>query len=993
MSHNLGRVVADGRTFSQTDSLDLVPSPGPLGGPRFVILHFDNVNLSGAAKLTVELGYGTDIFNKNSGTDFWSRPADTSIAPIRIRITGGTGSARLLEYGAGEPSLSPGVAAEQPCGSQSNPDPFLQTDPYQDPFFETRLKCNNAFDFVNSACSLPSVPDSVKDRVAAATGIIVEVHRDPATGSHVSSCSGTLIAPDLFLTARHCLNDPSGEDLRSASVTFDYATSCDRSRPPGHVTRFFKVIEEAASGGPPTGLQPSVSTDWVVVRLDAAPGDLPAPLEMRAAVLMTGEVIFTMHHPNGAAKKTQAGVHSGGSSITGFDFAGGSSGSALFDTNSRLVMGPLSIGGSCNTPGACTVTYAPIAGIKAALASPPPPPRPLDVMIVFDRSGSMGSAAPPVGRTKLQEAQDAASLFVQLVREGAGDRLGLVTFSSTASVPASLGLVAAKKMELVGPAPFTTGDIGAITPGGSTSIGAGVGIALLAFGGTSTNDRAILLLTDGLQNTPPMIEEIEGSLGTTKLNLIGFGSDADIDGPLMSRLAREHRGQFTRAVDGLALRKFFGLSFGNIFESGALGDPDFLLRASQTESDPHKFSVCGEEQITLILGWDDPSAPHRAHIRTPSGKLINERKIRPVRGRTWVFWKIPLPHQGERDGTWTFTAVRVPIGGEFPPPPRDIRYFFLVVCSGGPKLVHLGGPRRVYTGDPVDSLVGLHYGNGTTPHAEVILEIRAPAVALGQLVADAGLQPPSTSADAVGGFYATLQSIARLSGGRLPVPTSTITVPLFDDGSHDDGAMEPDGIYNNRLKDLTRVEGTYEFRAVAAFGDGCTARREAFWSVHVEPAIDPKRSDVELVAVSDQPDGRHGTLVITPRDPYGNPLGPGRGDRFTVAPTAGVKITGNVHDKGNGSYGVNVVWDSSVADTPGVVVQQPDRDPVPVTPTCLGQPPAKKCEESAEKLLGCLGLKDSDVKHVRVKSVSVEIDLNDPKCGKGPDCHGKGDRS
>ena len=113
-------------------------------------------------------------------------------------------------------------------------------------------------------------------------------------------------------------------------------------------------------------------------------------------------------------------------------------------------------------------------------------------------------------------------------------------------------------MELVGPAPFTAGDIGAITPGGSTSIGAGVGIALLAFGGTSTNDRAILLLTDGLQNTLPMIEEIEGSLGATKLNVIGFGSDADIDGPLLSRVARQHRGQFTRAVDGLALRKFFG---------------------------------------------------------------------------------------------------------------------------------------------------------------------------------------------------------------------------------------------------------------------------------------------------------------------------------------------------------------------------------------------------------------------------------------------------
>lgn len=993
MSHFLGPTFNDGRTFNQTTGLDLTPPAGPLGGPRFVILHFDSVNLTAGAKLTVELGYDTDVFNKNSGSDFWSRPVDTTVTPIKIRIAGGTGSARLKEFGAGQPSITPGTIATPgnpaisgtpgtPCGSQSNPDPFLQTNPYQEPTYETRLKCGGTFEFVNAACSLSSVPNAVKDKVAAAVGIIVEVHNDTSSliPRFVSSCSGTLIAPDLFLTARHCLNEPSGEDLRSASVSFDYFTDCDGSRPAGHVTRFFKVIAEVASGGPPTGSLPPVATDWVIVRLDTAPGLLPAPLVMRDTVLMN-EVIFTMHHPNGAVKKTQAGVHGGGSSITGFDYGGGSSGSALFDVNGQLVRGPLSQGGSCFSSGDCSVDYAPIAPIKAALANPPPPPKPLDVMIVFDRSGSMASPAPPVGRTKLQEAQDAASLFVQLVREGAGDRLGMVTFSSTADLPTSPGPVAAKKTELVGSAPFTTGDVGAIAAGGSTSIGAGLGIALLAFGGSSANDRAILLLTDGLQNTLPMIEEIEGSLGATKLNVIGLGSDADIDGPLLSRVARQHGGQFTRAVDGLSLRKFFGLSFGNIFEAGALGDPEFVLRASQAVSDPHKFSVCGEERITIILGWDSPSTPLRAQIRTPNGVLINEKKVKPIRGRTWVFWKIPLPHQGERDGTWSFTVDRVPAGGEIFSGPTDVRYFFLVVCSGGPKLVHLGGPRRVYTGDPLDSLVGLHYGNGTTPDAEVKLIIKKPTVALGQLVTSAGLQPPSTAVDAVSGFYATLQSIARRAGGTLPVSTETITVPLFDDGDHYDGAMEPDGVYNNRLKDLTKVEGTYEFRAVATFGEGCTATREAFWSVHVEPAIDPGRSDVNFVDVTDQADGRHGTLVITPRDPYGNPLGPGRGDRLPVFPIPGVKITGQVKDRGDGSYGVSVVCDP--AATPGVVVQQPDRGPATLTPTEAGQlRPPVDCAKPAEKLLDCLGLKNPDVKQVRVKSVCLEIDLKDEKgCG------------
>ncbi len=967
MTHTLGRVVTDGRTITSTSGVDLTPTPGPVGPARFVILHFDNVNLTGGAKLTVNLGYGTDVFTAGSGATIWSRPADPGPGPIQIRISGGSGSARLKEYGVGEPFISPGNAPGTPTGSRTNCDVFLHTSPYEEPIYETRLMCNPGFAWRNSACSLtPTVPDLVKDKVKAATGIIVEVH-----GDHVSSCSGTLIGADLFLTARHCLTDPSREDQRSASVTFDYHTACDGSRPGGHMTRFFKVIEEVASGSPPTGSNPPVSTDWVVLRLDAAPGALPAPLPMRPAGLMNGETIFTMHHPNGAAKKCQAGVHDGGS-ISGFDFAGGSSGSALFDIAGQLVGGPLSSGAGCS------VSYAPVANIIAGLAAPPPPPAPLDVMVVFDRSGSMSSTAPPAGRTKLVEAQDAAALFVQLVREGAGDRLGLVTFSSSANVDASMAPAATAKPDLVGPAPFTTGKIGSINPGGNTSIGAGLGLAQLGIGGGPT-DNSILLLTDGLQNTSPTIQEIEPHLGSTKVNVIGFGSDAEIDGPLLNRLAHDHGGHFTRAIDGLSLRKFFGLSFGNIFESGALSDPDFVLPAAKAESAPHRFDVCGEERITVIVGWDDPGTPLNVQVRTPSGKVVGGRRVRPVRGRSWLFWRIPLPYEGERDGTWDCVVSRVPTGGEFPAPPSNVRYFFLVVCSGGPKLRPLFRRRRVYTGDTIDPMVGLHYTDRTTPHgASVKLTIDAPGVALGQLTSLAKLAPPITSGDAVDAFHATLQAIAKAAGGVLPVATSTSTVTLYDDGDHNDGAMEPDGIFNNPLKDLTRVEGTYHFRAVATYGDDCRASREAHWSVHVEPGIDPDKSDVFF-------DGDKGVLLITPRDIHGNPIGPGRGHIFEVSPLPGVKVGGKVKDRGDGAYEVPVAWDDQVTPTPGVLVQQPDRDPVILLPPGGKLPGAGDCAEAAEDLLECMGLKKPDVKRVRVKKVILEVDMKGGGC-KDDEC-------
>lgn len=995
MTHALGRVVADGRTITQTNALNLTPSPGPLGGPRFVFLHFDSINLNAGARLEVALGYDTDVFTAASGSEVWSRPVDPSLGPIAIRITGGTGSARLLEYGSGEPTITPGQTPGTSIGSRSNPDPFLQTNPFEEPIYETRLECHPGFTWRNARCTLPSVPDAVREKVRAATGIIVEAHDFDGSGhgGHVSSCSGTLIAGDLFLTARHCLTDAAGRDLRSASVTFDYNPACDGSRPSGHNTRFFKVVEEVASGSAANGSNPPVNSDWVVVRLQGAPGELPPPLEMRDSAPMAGETVFTMHHPTGSVKKTQAGVHAGGINIVGFDYCGGSSGSALFDANGKLVTGPLSQGPVGN---ACTVTYAPIAVVKNGLSNPPAPPTPLDVMVVFDRSGSMSLPAPPAGRSKLDEAQDAAAMFVQLVREGAGDRLGLVTFSSAAGLDRPMGLAATVKPLLVGPAPFTTGQIGAIAAGGNTSLGAGVGIAQLGFGSGSANQKAILLLTDGQQNTAPMVEEVESFLGTTKLNVIGFGSDADIDAPLLNRLAHAHGGHFTRALDGLGLRKFFGLSFGNIFENGALADPDFVLAADQAESAPHAFHVCGEEHITVVLGWDSPQVPLRAHIRTPAGKLVAaNRRVREVRGQTWLFWKIPLPYEGERDGTWNLIVDREPpillkrgrkadaaaaATAQF----AAARYFFLVTAIGGPKLDYLGAPRHVYTGDVLHPRVSLHFANATVPaNAKVQLIVDAPTVALGRLASEAGLRAPIITGDAVDGFHATLQMIAKSNGGTLPVGTSTTTLPLFDDGAHDDGAMESDGIYNHPLEDFTRAEGTYAFRAVATYGDGCTATREAHWSLHVEPGIDPDRSVVSVIDIVDNPGGRRGTLVIEPHDRYDNPLGPGRSGGFTLWPLPGVAVVGPVKDAGDGRYMVDVTWDPAVVGDPGVVLQQPDRAPVPIVPGKSGHPEcAPDCSDAAGRLLGCLGLHDPDVTRVHVKSVCIEVDLDNQKCRK-----------
>lgn len=120
-----------------------------------------------------------------------------------------------------------------------------------------------------------------------------------------------------------------------------------------------------------------------------------------------------------------------------------------------------------------------------------------------------------------------------------------------------------------------------------------------------------------------------------------------------------------------------------------------------------------------MLGWDDPATPLQANIRTPAGNAVNQKLIEieyAARPGPSTAYRCPTTH-AERDGEWWFTVSRAPIitvvGGEAEGDvsaqhrisPRDVRYFYLILCDGGPKLTQLGGPRHVYTGDAIDPLV------------------------------------------------------------------------------------------------------------------------------------------------------------------------------------------------------------------------------------------------------------------------------------------------
>lgn len=938
MSHICGRVVTVGTRIGPDTGapptpgvweLLFTPSAALLGGdPRFVMLHFTNLSFSGTSRLEVNLGYGADSFGAASGAGAWTRPIDPKLGPIRIRYfgAGSIGGATLAEYGSGEPTQTgtPG----NPVGSLSNVDLFLHTDPYVEPVYETRLRCG-VFDWQSAGCAAPG---SVEERAAAAVCCFVQVHAH-GPDMVVSSCSGTLIDTNLVLTASHCAVDPNQIEVRSGSVVFGYQTTCAGGRPPGYAPRIFKVTRIVRRGG----------SDWLILEIDTPPGGTGiTAATMRSSGAMAGETLTAIHHPHGAVKKMQQRAQSAGSMAPaqGFDFAGGSSGSSMFDSAGRIVGGALSVGpvvppGSPpgTMPDACFAISTPATTILQELANPPVPPTPFDVMLVMDRSGSMAGAGTLPGRTKMREAQDAASLFVQLVRSNAGHRVGLVSFSTAATNPpeAPLGLMDnAKKLELVGPAPFTSGKIGVLAPSGMTSIGGGISAATGALS-AGANARAILLMTDGLQNTAPMIAAVESALGPIRLVAIGFGAESNLDSALLSRVARDHGGLYKRANDGLELKKFFSLAFGNIFESGALTDPYVMLRVGETATVTQPFDVCDETRITAIVGWDNPSQGLTLELRTPGGNVVGEWTpgVDGTRGLTWQFLRIPLPLAGERAGSWAWTIRRI-IDAELPTPQETVRLFVTVIADGGPRIESLTEPRRLYTGDPLTPLVSLRYPDGSAPRAEMTLEIEAPDAAVGELVASAGLGAPPAGADPVSAFLSTLQGLA--GGGEYLLPTRQATVALHDDGVHGDGAMERDGIYSTRIDDATRFEGTYRLRAVARYETTARGVREEQWAVHVALGIDPATSTIDVTGLRTEPNGhRGGGLVVTPRDRYGNRLGPGRADLLPVVGGAGT-LVGSVTDNRDGSYTVDATWDPAIDDLPSIVIMQPDRPPTTLTP-------------------------------------------------------------
>src|SRR5260370_319782 len=230
----------------------------------------------------------------------------------------------------------------------------------------------------------------------------------------------------------------------------------------------------------------------------------------------------------------------------------GSWGSSVFDAVGRIVANLSRFDGGQS-----------ITSIWNDFTAATPAVRDIDVVLVLDGSGSMSLPGFAGAASKIEEARRAGALFVSLLRTDHTHRVGLVSFSTKPSSDyalAGVGIGTSTKMDLIGPIPpATAGLVGGITPGGSTTIGSGLRTALGQFPMPSptTNTPAILPMTDGLENTPEWLIDLEPALQSAApswlppLRLGAFGtprcSCASL-GPAASRSTGPLRGSSRRAV-------------------------------------------------------------------------------------------------------------------------------------------------------------------------------------------------------------------------------------------------------------------------------------------------------------------------------------------------------------------------------------------------------------------------------------------------------------
>lgn len=547
--------------------------------------------------------------------------------------------------------------------------------------------------------------------------------------------------------------------------------------------------------------------------------------------------------------------------------------------------------------------------------------QPIDVVLVLDKSGSMASPPPSASGppSKWTILHDSVSQFVQLWQTDPGgptgtpsahDRLAFVSFDT---LPAKQNDFLERGADgSAWNAILTT--VGGLGPGGFTCLGGGLKTALGLWLASDLNDRTIVLMTDGMenqspevQNTPPLaglptppgaqaayyLEGDSQPLGAygAPILTVGVGAPGTIDSGLLDGIAQQTAGTDVQTIDlqgfeNALVDGLVGALKGNTLSLVSRDSGQMAPGASSGPAVPVQLDRSVRRAV-FLLSWTGPSRALDLQITPPivgSGAMTHG-PVSPVvqrfDGPSWTLQAVDLGATNSI-GQWTVQAVRVLREGDRPATPYqisvyayeahlDFRLGFVGVSqAAGDDLILTA--EISYDGKP---LTGLKNG--------IQARLLAPGEGLGNILHDttvpssaltnppAASDPQSAAANKIAYLIQQSNLLAKIAGTLQPG-----VLTFTDDGSAAGGDVKAnDGVYSARLRDTSKP-GKYRFEVTLDWDTPLTGKVRRIEALECQVRVRPDAGASTINA-------GQGQVTVVPRDRLGNYLGPSYGARIGVS--------------------------------------------------------------------------------------------------------------
>lgn len=570
------------------------------------------------------------------------------------------------------------------------------------------------------------------------------------------------------------------------------------------------------------------------------------------------------------------------------------------------------------------------------------------VVLLFDTSGSMswkhdGTMGVPETEQRLTLAKEATYPFMELLNDfnSGNANFGIAVFPAhPASYPWSCTGQIVTPMTLItdnSKNTATSTTIPGLIAEDNTPLLAGVETAAGMFG-VEVN-KAIILLSDGYHNCPsfasvgdPEVTDLIDQLNANSIRVftIGFGKPTDPDHPLLEEFAAQttppefmdsqfndvttHTFDLTTWHPATDLQGTYKAILADALHLDTAADPTGTINAGEKEIFEVKINE-HDRRVSFFLSWTTPQ----------QGRLgltvkASDNQVVPIYG-TGIRY-----HEGNTYKILTVDKSFLQLPGKVEPIPWKIEidtsgldngehenYQYSVILDSGLKMKTALDKASYKTGDTITLTAKItEAGQPVAGLTTVKVKMTQPTDGIGNwfVVNNVSTEelkqiPEKRGDENLSPLQRKAIFLTDISKVAFPASTEPITIRLYDDGSHSDVSAN-DGIYTNQFTN-TLKEGTYSFyfNSTGPTSGGNAFDRDDVIQKYVTVGVksDKIEIDVKFDKIVEKEKRAYYNITVTPRDAFGNYLGPGHPGAILLKSSKGEFID-DIKDNLDGTYTV-----------------------------------------------------------------------------------------